>query len=70
VGGVGAQQVVHAIPARTGGLHQVCPGQQVEEALCPLSAGVGQGSGGVEIEVRTRMQPEQPERPSNLGRQV
>ncbi len=70
VGGVGAQQVVHAITAGAGGSDQVRPGQQVEEVLGPLEAGVGQGGGGVGIKVGAGVQPEQPERPPSVGRQV
>ena len=34
---VGAQQVMHAVPARAGGLDQVRPGQQVEQPACLLA---------------------------------
>ena len=64
------QQVVHAIPTRAGGLHQVHPGQQIEEVLDLLQAGVGQGGGGVGIEVGAGVQTDQPECPRRLGRQV
>ena len=70
VGGVGAQQVVHAIPTRTGGLHQVRPGQEIQQVLGLLEAGVGQGGGSVGIKVGAGVQPEQPERPPSVGRQV
>ncbi len=60
VGGVGAQQVVHAVPTGTGGLHQVRPGQQIKQLLGLLHAGVDQGGGGVGVQVRAGVQPEQP----------
>ena len=54
----------------TGGLHQVRPGQEIQQVLGLLEAGVGQGCGGVGIKVGVGVQPEQPERPPSVGRQV
>ncbi len=67
IGGVGAQQVVHAVPARTCGLHQVRPGQQVEQVLGLLASGVDERGDGVAIEVGAGVQPDQPKRPRRLG---
>lgn len=55
VGGVGPQQIMHAIPAGVGGLDQVCPGQEIEEVLGLVSAGVGEGGGSIWVQARAGM---------------
>jgi hypothetical protein len=70
VGGVGAQQVMYAMPIRVCGLHQVRPGQQVQQVLGLLEAGLGECCGSIRVEVGAGVQPEQPERPRRLDRQV
>jgi len=70
VGGVGPQQIVHAVATWTGRPDQVRPDQEIQKVLGLLKAGVGQGGCGVEVQVGAGVQPDQPERPRRLGRQV
>ncbi len=37
-------------------------GQDIKEVLGPIAADLGEGGGGVRVQVRARMQPDQPKR--------
>ena len=54
--GVGAQQVVHAVPARPGVLDQVRAGQRVQCALGLLDGRAGERGGGIAVKVKAGVQ--------------
>ena len=68
--GVGAQQVVHAVPAGAGGVDEVGPGELVEHAAGVVEAGAGQRGRGEGVHVGAGVQAEQPEHARGVGRQV
>lgn len=59
--GVATEQVMHAIPARGGGLDQMRPGQHVQRPASLRHGRPGEGRGRVRLDVRAGMQAEQPE---------
>ena len=65
--GVLAEQVVQAIAAGRGLGEQVLVIQLIEAASCLIQPGVVEGSGGANVEVGTRVEPEPAEQPL-LGR--
>ena len=77
--GVGAQQVVQAVPAGPDRVDEVRAGEQGERVLglgggdggaCAVGGAAGQRGDGVGVEIGTRVQADQPERPRGGGRQV
>ena len=54
--GVAAEQVVHAVPARSGGLDQVRAGQHVERPAGLRYGRAGEGRGGVGLDVGAGVQ--------------
>ena len=68
--GVGAQQVVHTVPARPGRLDEVGASQRVQHPADLLEACAGERGGGVGLEVRARVQARQPKRTGGIGVQV
>jgi hypothetical protein len=69
--GIGAQQIVHGVSGCTDGLEKVRAGQTGEQVTGVVQAGVfGEGGNDIGVQVRTRMQTEEPERPGGVGRQV
>src|SRR5260221_6198000 len=67
---VGAQQVVHGIPALGVGMNQVRAGQQLAKLAAALDGGAGERRGGIEVKVSTRIEAEQPERAGGFGVEV
>jgi len=59
---IGAEQIVHAVAARSDGMDEVRPGQRVQHAVRLLGRVSNESGQAVGIEVGARMQPDQPER--------
>ena len=68
--GIAAQQVVHGVPARPGGLDQVSARQHVKQAAGPRHGAAEERGGGVTIKIGTPVQARQPERPRGGGIKV
>src|SRR6202522_4493616 len=60
--GVGAQQVMQAVPARPGGLSEMRSGQLLQQPAGPFGRFAGERGNGVAIEVGAGMQAKQTER--------
>ena len=67
--GVGAQQVMHAVPARARLVDQVRPREQGKHIPCLRGGHAGQRGDGVGIEVRPGVQADQPEHKRRRGRE-
>jgi hypothetical protein len=65
--GVGAQQVVHGVTGRAGGLDQVGAAQGVHELAGLVRAAAGERRGGVAVERDPGMQAGEAERPGSGG---
>ena len=70
IGGVGAEQVVHAVTARPGGLDQVGAGQPVQQPASLPERGASERGGGVGVKIGAGVQPKQPEGTRGLVIQV
>jgi hypothetical protein len=70
LGCVGAKEVVHAVPARPGGLDQVRAGEQIKHRAGPFHRGGRERGGGVPLEAGAGVQAQQPERAGGTGVQV
>ena len=70
IGGVGTEQVVHAVTAIPGGLDQVGPGKPVQQPASLPKRGVSERGGGVGVKVGAWVQPEQPESSRGLAIQM
>ena len=62
--GIGAQQIMHAVPARPGELSQVRAGQHIERALGLPDGAASQCSRGVAVKVQAGVQAQEPEQAS------
>jgi hypothetical protein len=65
--GVGAQQVMHAVPARPAGLDQVRAGQLVKHVAGPLKGGAGERGRRIAVKIGAGMQAQQPEPAGGAG---
>src|SRR6266508_3550670 len=69
-GGVGTDQVVEGESAGCGLLQQVVGRELAQVFVGGVEVQLGEGGGGVEVNVVTRVQGQQPEQTPPIGRQV